>query len=78
VPGLDLPGREPLGAARVPAVGFVETTQPVILFCVLFGLSMDYEVFLLSRMKEVWDTTGDNTEAWRGAGTERPDRDSRR
>jgi putative drug exporter of the RND superfamily len=44
-------------------LGFVETTQPVILFCVLFGLSMDYEVFLLSRMKEVWDRTGDNTEA---------------
>jgi RND superfamily putative drug exporter len=44
-------------------VGFVETTQPVILFCVLFGLSMDYEVFLLSRMKEVWDTSRDNTEA---------------
>jgi RND superfamily putative drug exporter len=44
-------------------VGFVETTMPVILFCVLFGLSMDYEVFLLSRMKEVWDATGDNTEA---------------
>jgi RND superfamily putative drug exporter len=44
-------------------LGFVETTLPVILFCVLFGLSMDYEVFLLSRMKEVWDRTGDNTEA---------------
>jgi RND superfamily putative drug exporter len=44
-------------------LGFVETTQPVILFCVLFGLSMDYEVFLLTRMKEVWDATGDNTEA---------------
>ena len=44
-------------------LGFVETTQPVILFCVLFGLSMDYEVFLLSRMKEAWDRTGDNTEA---------------
>ena len=44
-------------------LGFVETTQPVILFCVLFGLSMDYEVFLLSRMKEVWDKTGDNVEA---------------
>jgi predicted secreted hydrolase len=44
-------------------LGFVETTQPVILFCVLFGLSMDYEVFLLSRMKEVWDRTGDNQEA---------------
>jgi RND superfamily putative drug exporter len=44
-------------------LGYVETTQPVILFCVLFGLSMDYEVFLLSRMKEVWDRSGDNTEA---------------
>ena len=44
-------------------VGFVETTQPVILFCVLFGLSMDYEVFILSRTKEVWDRTADNREA---------------
>jgi RND superfamily putative drug exporter len=44
-------------------LGFVETTLPVIMFCVLFGLSMDYEVFLLSRMKETWDKTGDNTEA---------------
>ncbi len=44
-------------------LGFVETTLPVILFCVIFGLSMDYEVFLLSRMKEAWDRTGDNREA---------------
>jgi hypothetical protein len=44
-------------------LGFVETTQPVILFCVLFGLSMDYEVFLLSRMKETWDETHDNRQA---------------
>jgi RND superfamily putative drug exporter len=44
-------------------LGFVETTQPVILFCVLFGLSMDYEVFILTRTKEVWDRTGDNPEA---------------
>ncbi len=44
-------------------LGFVETTLPVILFCVLFGLSMDYEVFLLSRMKEVYDQTGNNREA---------------
>ena len=44
-------------------LGFVETTLPVILFCVLFGLSMDYEVFLLCRMKEVYDQTGDNREA---------------
>ncbi len=41
-------------------LGFVETTLPVIFFCVLFGLSMDYEVFLLTRMKEAWDATGDN------------------
>ena len=44
-------------------LGFVETTLPVILFCVLFGLSMDYEVFLLSRMKEAYDRTGNNREA---------------
>jgi RND superfamily putative drug exporter len=44
-------------------LGFVETTQPVILFCVLFGLSMDYEVFILTRTKEIWDRTRDNTEA---------------
>ena len=44
-------------------LGFVETTQPVILFCVLFGLSMDYEVFLLTRMRETWDRTHDNRAA---------------
>jgi RND superfamily putative drug exporter len=44
-------------------LGFVETTLPVILFCVLFGLSMDYEVFLLTRMKEAWERTGNNAEA---------------
>ncbi|HUG31235.1 MAG TPA: MMPL family transporter [Candidatus Limnocylindria bacterium] len=44
-------------------LGFVETTQPVILFCVLFGLSMDYEVFLLSRMRESWEATRDNPTA---------------
>ena len=51
------------GVLGFQPLGFVETTQPVILFCVLFGLSMDYEVFLLTRMKEVWDRTGDNAEA---------------
>jgi RND superfamily putative drug exporter len=44
-------------------LGFVETTQPVILFCVLFGLSMDYEVFLLTRMRESWRATHDNPTA---------------
>jgi RND superfamily putative drug exporter len=36
---------------------------PIILFCILFGLSMDYEVMLLSRFKEHYERTGDNTEA---------------
>lgn len=36
---------------------------PVLVFAVVFGLSMDYEVFLLSRIKEAWDRTGRNTEA---------------
>ncbi|HEU4911080.1 MAG TPA: MMPL family transporter [Actinomycetes bacterium] len=36
---------------------------PVLMFAVLFGLSMDYEVFLLSRMREAWLRTGDNERA---------------
>ncbi|TDW15897.1 MMPL family transporter [Kribbella kalugense] len=43
--------------------GFLDATNPVMLFAVLFGLSMDYEVFLLSRIREEYDRTGDNTEA---------------
>ncbi|GHE98226.1 MMPL family transporter [Streptomyces fumanus] len=38
-------------------------TVPVLLFCIAFGLSMDYEVFLLSRIKEEYDRTGDNEAA---------------
>ncbi|MEV0183229.1 MMPL family transporter [Streptomyces sp. NPDC050625] len=45
------------------ATGDIETTLPVLLFCVAFGLSMDYGVFLLSRMKEEYDKTGDHREA---------------
>ncbi|RYZ59741.1 MAG: MMPL family transporter, partial [Proteobacteria bacterium] len=41
----------------------LEPTLPVLLFCVSFGLSMDYEVLMLARMKEVFDRTGDNTRA---------------
>ena len=41
----------------------VEPTVPVLLFCVLFGLSMDYEVLMLSRMKEEFERTGDNAGA---------------
>ncbi len=42
-------------------LGFIEPSLPILLFCTLFGLSMDYEVFLLSRIKESYDQTGDNT-----------------
>jgi RND superfamily putative drug exporter len=41
-------------------LGFVEASLPIVLFCVLFGLSMDYEVFLLSRVKEAHDQGLDN------------------
>ncbi|MBM3673620.1 MAG: MMPL family transporter [Actinobacteria bacterium] len=43
----------------VPIVAFV----PLIMFAILFGLSMDYEVFLLSRVREEYLATGDNREA---------------
>ncbi len=42
-------------------LGLIEPSLPIILFCTLFGLSMDYEVFLLSRIKENYDHTHDNT-----------------
>ena len=43
--------------------GFLDATQPILMLAILFGLSMDYEVFLLSRVREQWDLTGDNTQA---------------
>ena len=45
------------------APGYTEITTPVAMAAMLFGLSMDYEVFLLSRIREEWDRTGDNTVA---------------
>ena len=44
-------------------LGFVEASSPILLFCTLFGLSMDYEVFLLSRVQEAFWQTGDNRRA---------------
>jgi len=38
----------------------IEPFMPMMLFAIVFGLSMDYEVFLLSRVKEEWDRTGDS------------------
>ena len=43
--------------------GYLDVTQPILMLAILFGLSMDYEVFLLSRVREEWDRTGDNTAA---------------
>jgi RND superfamily putative drug exporter len=43
--------------------GQLDTSMPILMFCIAFGLSMDYEVFLLSRIKEEYDRTGDNTYA---------------
>ena len=45
------------------ATGLTDTTTPILMFCIAFGLSMDYEVFLLSRIKEEYDRTGDNEHA---------------
>ncbi|MFI9511000.1 MMPL family transporter [Nocardia sp. NPDC052566] len=45
------------------SAGFLQVYLPMLVFAVLFGLSMDYEVFLIRRMKEAWDRHRDNTEA---------------
>ncbi|HVM65494.1 MAG TPA: MMPL family transporter [Acidimicrobiales bacterium] len=49
-------GASIIGVAKQPIASF----SPMMLFAILFGLSMDYEVFLLSRVKEEHDRTGDN------------------
>jgi RND superfamily putative drug exporter len=45
------------------ATGQIDATTPILMFCVAFGLSMDFEVFLLSRIKEEHDRTGDNEQS---------------
>ncbi|MEU5156854.1 MMPL family transporter [Glycomyces sp. NPDC021274] len=52
------------GMFGIPA-GPVEAFVPVMSFAIIFGLSMDYEVFLMSRMREEWQRTGDPVEAVR-------------
>jgi RND superfamily putative drug exporter len=49
------------GLLHFTSVGSVEATQPVLMFAIAFGLAMDYEVFLLSRVREEWVRTGQNT-----------------
>jgi RND superfamily putative drug exporter len=53
--------------------GYVDEITPIITLCTLFGLSMDYEVFLLSRIREQYQRTGDNAAAV-AAGLERTGR----
>ena len=48
------------GLLDFTATGTIATTMPILMFCIAFGLSMDYEVFLLSRIKEEYDASGDN------------------
>jgi len=50
---------------QVNRPGPIEAFLPVMLFAILFGLSMDYEVFLISRIREEWLKTGDNRTAVR-------------
>jgi RND superfamily putative drug exporter len=51
------------GLIGVDKAGPIEAWVPMFLFAIVFGLSMDYEVFLLSRIKEEFNRTGDNTTA---------------
>jgi uncharacterized membrane protein YdfJ with MMPL/SSD domain len=45
------------------ATGEIISTTPILMFCILFGLSMDYEVLMLSRIQEEYEKTGDNRQA---------------
>ncbi|AGZ45489.1 MMPL domain-containing protein [Actinoplanes friuliensis DSM 7358] len=49
------------GLLRFESTGFIEPSNMILVLAVLFGLATDYEVFLLSRVREEWDRTGDNT-----------------
>ncbi len=48
------------GLLGFTATGALDISSPILMFCIAFGLSMDFEVFLLSRIKEEYDATGDN------------------
>jgi RND superfamily putative drug exporter len=52
-----------LGALGTTPTGTLVANMPVLLFCIAFGLSMDYEVFLVSRIREYWLKTGRNDES---------------
>jgi RND superfamily putative drug exporter len=54
------------GLLQFTPTGSIDPTMPILLLAIMFGLSMDYEVFLLSRVRELYDETGDNTAAVEG------------
>ena len=54
------------GLLRFTPTGTIDPTMPILMLAIIFGLSMDYEVFLLSRVRERYDVTGDNTAAVAG------------
>ena len=47
----------------IPSAGSITSWVPIMAFAFLYGLSMDYEVFILARMREEYDHTGENDEA---------------
>jgi len=49
------------GLLHFTPTGTIDPTMPILMLAIIFGLSMDYEVFLLSRIRERYDQTGDNT-----------------
>jgi trehalose monomycolate/heme transporter len=51
------------GLLRFTPTGSIDPTMPILMLAIIFGLSMDYGVFLLSRIRERYDQTGDNTAA---------------
>ena len=51
------------GLLQFTSTGSIDPTMPILMLAIIFGLSMDYEVFLLSRIRERYDQTGDNTAA---------------
>jgi RND superfamily putative drug exporter len=51
------------GLLNFTPAGSIEPSIPILMFCIAYGLSMDYEVFILSRIKEEYDRTGDLTES---------------
>jgi trehalose monomycolate/heme transporter len=49
------------GILGFTSTGYLDATQPILMLAIIFGLSMDYEVFLISRIREEWDRSGNNT-----------------